>query len=317
MPAGSHPTLQEREGLLGDARLVALTVYVNEIDRAQEFYGDRLGLRLVRSERDDVALDVGPAELCLRRAGDDAIVLPPEHDDATDIVFLVEDIAAAHAGLEARGVCFERQRTYGIGAVIDFYDPDGHRLMLYEPSAHALTTPAERTMRDVWRAYGRGGEGLIGPPAGPPDGDPAEQGLAGKPLIYLFAFVKDIADARGFYEDGLGLGVIERSHCCNDDCPQDEKGVVKYEGHGVILSTHHLHGHHAVLDDYGTPYGARDYDNGLARGVAPVFALHGASSVADELAERGYERTAAAAGDGGELAGLVSPSGHLLYLRER
>lgn len=312
--SGESPTqLEARDGLLAHAQLESLTIYVRDIGRAQEFYEARLGLRPV-DEPGDVAYDVGPALLCLRLAEVDSIALPDEHDDASDIVFLVEDVETTKAALERRGIRFERQRTYGIGSVIDFYDPDGHRLMLYEPSAHALTTPAQETMRRVWREHGRGGEGLIGPSSAPGD-DPVEQGLDGKPLIYLFAFVKDIADARWFYEEALGLSVMERSHCCNDDCPDDEKGVVKYVGGGVILSTHHLHGHHAVHDDYGTPYGARDYEPRLARGVAPVFAVREVSRALETLAESGIEPLSVTA-SARPTAGIVSPSGHLLYIRE-
>jgi catechol 2,3-dioxygenase-like lactoylglutathione lyase family enzyme len=315
MSAEPQPMLESRDALLGDARLVSLTIYVNDLARAQEFYGDRLGLRVAERDDDQVSYDAGTALLSLRRAADDGIVLPHLHDDASDVVFLVEDVEATRTGLEGRGVRFERQRTYGIGSVIDFYDPDGHRLMLYEPSAHALTTPAKDTMRAVWRAHGRGGEGLLGPAAAPGSADPADQGLDGKPLIYVFAFVKDIADAREFYEEVLGLSVLERSHCCNDDCPDDEKGVVKYEGGGVILSTHHLHGHEAVLDDYGTPYGARDYEPDLARGVAPVFAVDRIGDALDALRGRGVE-AAEALVHRSTGVGVVSPSGHLLYIRE-
>jgi hypothetical protein len=224
-------------------------------------------------------------------------------------------VAAMRSALERRGLEIAHQRTYGVGTVVDFYDPDGHRLMLYEPSEHALTTPVEDRLRLIWRKSGRGGEGLIGPPAGPLAGDLLDVGLDGKPLIYFFLFIKDISQGAGFFERQLGLRVMDRSHCCSDACPDDEPGVIKYDGDGIILSTHHMHGHHTVLDDQGRPYAAREYDSRFAKGIAPAFRVRQVEGVVDELVERrvalrnGVVRTPTAT-----LTGFEAPSGHLFYV---
>jgi catechol 2,3-dioxygenase-like lactoylglutathione lyase family enzyme len=75
---------------------------VDDVDRAQAFYGDTLGLRT----------SVSDGILTLHIAGDrDTIVYPkPDHEPAgfTILNFPVDDIEAAVDALVARGVVFER-----------------------------------------------------------------------------------------------------------------------------------------------------------------------------------------------------------------
>ena len=313
MPGQPQAVFDERTGVLADTRMVSLVVYVRDVERSRDYYERLLGLTELSACADEARYDVGPVTLVLRRAADDGVPLPEGHDDASDVVFLVDDADAARSALERRGVEFAHRRTYGIGVVTDFYDPDGHRLMIYEPSGHALETPAGPTLRRVWREHGHGDSGRIGPAAGP-----ALEGLAGKPLVYVFVFVHEIGATRRFYEDtGLGMSVMDRSHCCNDACPDDEKGVVKYEAGEVILSTHHLHGHEAVRDDHGQAYGAREFSPADAKGVAPVLAVDDLTAALEALGERGIEPwRSPRPWEKGVAAGVVAPSGHLLYLHE-
>ena len=138
--------------------------------------------------------------LCLHRATDYGITLAGRSDDASDIVFLVDDVNAVRASLEARGVEFVRRRTYEIGLVTDFYDPDGHRLMMYQPSEKALSWPSGDKLRELWRASALGLSTLIGPPAVEVSDErvSALDGLRGKPLVYLFMFVPDSDSALEF-----------------------------------------------------------------------------------------------------------------------
>jgi predicted enzyme related to lactoylglutathione lyase len=307
----------ETRPVLADSEVVALIVYVDDLERARSFYEGPLGLHVADEDEVSVSYDTGAVRLWLRRAADDGVALPGHTDDSCDVVFLVDDVAALRAALESRGVQVSHQRTYGVGIVVDFYDPDGHRLMLYEPSDHALGTPVAGNLRDVWRSSGRGGDEVIGPAAAPPEDELVVLGLHGKPLIYFFLFIKDLGDGVEIFERQLGLRVLDRCHCCSDGCPDGEPGVVKYDGGEIILSTHHMHGHHSVLDDQGQPYAARDYDPEHAKGIAPVFRVSGIEDVVAELAARGVAfRNGIVRESAGALAGFVAPSGHLFYVFE-
>jgi catechol 2,3-dioxygenase-like lactoylglutathione lyase family enzyme len=310
----------EDRSLLEDARMASLVVYVRDLAESRDFYGRVLGLRALSREDGSERFDAGATMLDLRPAADWGITLSPQRDDSSDTVFLVDEVDAAVAALERRGVTFARQRTYEIGRVVDFYDPNGHRLMLYEPSEKAMRSSSAPKMRAVWRSAGRGGAERIGPPAValPPDARGEEaRGLAGKPLVYFFVFVEDMAAANTFFEDGLGLRALERTHCCNHACASEIKGVVKYDCGGVMVSTHHMHGHEAVVDDHGRPYGAKAYNPEHAKGVAPVLHVDDLGETVWRLARRGvplahtvrYSRE-------GATARVDAPSGHLFWLFE-
>jgi predicted enzyme related to lactoylglutathione lyase len=310
----------EDRSLLEDARMASLIVYVHDLAESRAFYGGLLGLRLVADEPGSVRFDAGETVIDLRPAAEHGITLAPQRDDSSDTVFLVDDVAAVTAALERRGVTFARKRTYEIGAVVDFYDPNGHRLMLYEPSEKAMRSSSAPKMRAVWRAAGRGSAERIGPPAAEVPVDAAdleERGLDGKPLIYFFVFVEDMEGANAFFEDALGLRALERTHCCNHACASEVKGVVKYDNGGVMLSTHHMHGHHAVVDDAGNPYGAKEFDPDHAKGVAPVFHVDDLGDAVWRLARRGLSVAHTVTyTHAGATARLDAPSGHLFWLHE-
>jgi catechol 2,3-dioxygenase-like lactoylglutathione lyase family enzyme len=305
---------------LAGSRIVQLNVHVSDLETSRAFYEQRLGLRKIEEDSESVKFDAGQTILCLNRADTYGIRLSSQRDDSSDVVFLVDDIQRMSAALEKRGVLFTRRRTYEIGSVVDFYDPNGHRLMLYQPSDHSMKSSSADKIRAIWRSCGRGKAEPIGPPAEAvtaSDKDLEEWGLDGKPLLYFFVFIKDREEAIDFYENRLGLHALERTHCCNQTCPGEVKGVDKYDGGGVILSTHHLHGHHAVLDDDGNPYGAQEFEPELAKGVAPVFCVNNLKQVIDESSQRGLAFSDIALGSlTGAAAKVDAPSGHLYYLYE-
>ena len=306
----------DRAPVLGAAPIVYLIVYVNDLVESRAFYADQLGLPILEADEDSVKLDAGRVVLCLHRAKDYGITLAGRRDDASDIVFLVDDVNAVRAALEARGVVFVRRRTYEIGLVTDFYDPNGHRLMIYQPSEKALSWPSGDKLRELWRASGRGGGTLIGPPA-VEIADPhvaARSGLAGKPLVYVFMFVPDSAEALEFYQMVLGLNAIENVHCCNPACPPDEKGIAKYDAGGLLLTTHHIH-RSPVVDDFGKVYSPRVADPEHVKGIVPVFHVRDLPEVVEKL-------KASPVGSIGEvlhshigdLARFEAPTGHLFYV---
>jgi predicted enzyme related to lactoylglutathione lyase len=304
-------------GVLAQAPVVYLILYVDDLSASREFYERRLGLRAVERDDDSVMYDAGGIMLSLNIASQYGVTLVGRHDDASDIVFMVDDFNAMRDALERRGVEFMRRRTYDVGMVTDFYDPDGHRLMIYQPSEEALSWPSGQKLRDVWRAFGRGGADLIGPPSSVEEKEQAfATGLDGKPVVYLFMFVPDSASAFAFYHTALGLQPMEAVHCCNPECPPDEKGIVKYDAGNLLLSTHHIH-RSPVVDDYGTVYSARSVESEHVGGIVPVFEVDDVAGAAARLKAQGVGFV----GDvmqsrRGKLARFSTAPGHTFLLYE-
>jgi catechol 2,3-dioxygenase-like lactoylglutathione lyase family enzyme len=299
-------------GTLSGARVAYLILYVRDLEESRNFYERQLGLRALEDDEDSVKLDVGLILLWLQRASDYGIPLAGRHDDSSDLVFLVEDVNSMRQILEARGVTFVRRRTYEIGLVTDFYDPNGHRLMLYQPSAKALSWPSGAKLRQVWAACGKGKTDLIGPPA--VRGEAA--GLEGQPLVYLFLFVPNSDEALAFYQRTLGLEDVERVHCCNPACPPEEKGIVKYDVGGLLLTTHHVH-RSPVVDDFGRVYSPKGVDPAHTKGVAPVFLTRNLPAVVERLSLRGVKcRAGIIRSHIGHVACIEADTGHAFYLYE-
>jgi catechol 2,3-dioxygenase-like lactoylglutathione lyase family enzyme len=82
---------------------------VDDLDKAQAFYGDTLGLNVDRADEMQI--------LQVRFAGDRHVIVyaKPDHQPATFTVlnFPVPDIDEAVDGLAARGVAFERYDGFG------------------------------------------------------------------------------------------------------------------------------------------------------------------------------------------------------------
>jgi|ERR1700733_1044573 len=314
MPTQTEQLVQETTNILAGSRLVYLILYVNDLAESRSFYEQQLGLRVIEADEDSVKFDAGQVMLYLHRASDYGVTLVGRADDSSDLVFLVDDINATRTALEARGVTFIRRRTYEIGLVTDFYDPNGHRLMIYQPSEKALSWPSGDKLRELWAASGRGGTDLIGPAAGPLSAEP--QGLDGKPLVYMFMFVPKSDEALAFYQGRLGLRNIEQVHCCNPACPPEEKGVAKYDAGGMLITTHHVH-RSPVVDDFGRIYSPTAVDPINARGIAPVFLATDIRSVMEKLTSNGVHFSSGVVrSDIGEIAKFEATTGHVFYLYE-
>lgn len=118
-------------------RLSALRLYVHRLDRAVDFYGQRLGLPIKADGRAQgwCVFSLGTVDLVVEAVLPDA----PEDEQAlvgrhTGISFAVDDIQSQQRLLAARGVPFagepERQ-TWG-GWLTGFEDPDGNELQLVQ-----------------------------------------------------------------------------------------------------------------------------------------------------------------------------------------
>jgi catechol 2,3-dioxygenase-like lactoylglutathione lyase family enzyme len=319
MLAEVRSTEQLPSEILAEARVVYLILYVRDLNESREFYEKKLGLRVIEADEDSVKYDAGLIILCLQRANDYNVTLAGRRDDSSDVVFLVDDVNEMRQNLEKRGVVFVRRRTYEIGLVTDFYDPNGHRLMIYQPSAKALSWESGKKLREVWRACGKGGSDLIGAASGPAsteDNDSILPGLDGKPLVYLFLFVPLSDDALLFYHRTLGLKAVERVHCCNPACPPEEKGIVKYDVGGMLMTTHHIH-RSPVVDDFGKVYSPTAVDPASTKAIVPVFHVQGIQHLTEQLSRNGV-----AFGEGivrshiGRVAKFEAPTGHVFYLYE-
>jgi catechol 2,3-dioxygenase-like lactoylglutathione lyase family enzyme len=197
---------------------------------------------------------------------------------------------------------------------------------LYQPSAEAMTWPSGDRIRAVVNLRtgvnaARGIDRFGGPPRPVDRRDDfnpilVERGLDGCELIYLFLFVFDAREAQRFYYDTLGLRAVEGGPC-SQLSGGDEEGVVKYDGGGVIVATHHIEPKRteAEVEEHLCP--PRELIDGRLKSVAPVFHVGDMDAEVRALKEvrpdipirRGDTAV-------GKIASLEDPSGHLIFLYE-
>jgi len=125
--------------MLGTSKLMAFAA-TRDAARARTFYAEVLGLRLIADEPHAVVFDANGTMLRLQKVPDFPGV------GHTILGWEVADINAAIAGLERRGVSFERYDVIpaddkGVWTVPDgtriawFKDPDGNTLSLTQLTA--------------------------------------------------------------------------------------------------------------------------------------------------------------------------------------
>ena len=100
--------------------------------RSIAFYRDKLGLALKGQNEGFAFFDGGGVTLCLSESL--ARVSNPVAG-ATEVVFSVGDVRAAHEALRARGVEFTHEPRTVTGPMwaANFNDPDGHKLSIFGP----------------------------------------------------------------------------------------------------------------------------------------------------------------------------------------
>jgi methylmalonyl-CoA/ethylmalonyl-CoA epimerase len=115
---------------LSKASIVILAV--TDLNRAVEFYRDRLGLKLTSTNEDFAFLDAGGFTIALRGGRPKA---EPVDLTSVEIAFEVEHVKTAHQALRAQGVEFKREPRIITGTTwaTDFRDPDGHVLSIVGP----------------------------------------------------------------------------------------------------------------------------------------------------------------------------------------
>jgi methylmalonyl-CoA/ethylmalonyl-CoA epimerase len=105
---------------------------VTDLNRAIEFYRERLGLKMTSTNEDFAFFDGGGFTIALRGGR-------PKSDPAdlmsVEIAFAVEHVKAAHQALRTLGVEFKREPRIITGTTwaTDFRDPDGHVLSIVGP----------------------------------------------------------------------------------------------------------------------------------------------------------------------------------------
>jgi len=115
---------------LSKASIVILAV--TDLNRAVEFYRDRLGLKLTSTNEDFAFFDAGGFTIALRGGRPKA---EPADLASVEIAFAVEHVKTAHQALRAQGVEFKRDPRIITGTTwaTDFRDPDGHVLSIVGP----------------------------------------------------------------------------------------------------------------------------------------------------------------------------------------
>ena len=117
--------------MAGDLRHIdAVYYWTADMDRAVKFYQEVLGLPLVRRDGSQWAeFDAGAVRFALHGA----VHGHPSEPGGT-VMFRVDDLDAARAALEARGVEFADHvgEVEGFARFASFLDPDGNRIDIVE-----------------------------------------------------------------------------------------------------------------------------------------------------------------------------------------
>jgi catechol 2,3-dioxygenase-like lactoylglutathione lyase family enzyme len=286
--------------MLKNSRVSYVFLYVRDLAIARSFYEKKLGFRVVEEDSAAVKYDAGDVILALNRASDYGLILSDSPDSL--LVFYTPSIEPVVDRLRDASVEVGTVDRYEIGAVAELKDPDGHAFSVYEPSQEALAWPSGSKIRAIISDSHIGG--LNG-------GLNAERRLhSNRPhwlgdckMIYLFLFVRDAAEAAAFYDGVLGLKLLECS-ACSGGGPQN--GVVKYDGGGVILTTH-----------YSDQLAKKAVDSSRDKGLAVVFNVDNIERASDELRSTGLTfGSRIINSEIGKVIRFSDPNGHGFYLHE-
>jgi catechol 2,3-dioxygenase-like lactoylglutathione lyase family enzyme len=117
------------------SQITAVMLGVRDLPKALAFYEGQLGLPLIMKETEIALLQCGTVMLGLSRG---LASNAPALAGATEVVFQVGNIRAAHLDMKTRGIVFvdePRQVTPAHWAV-HFRDVDGHLLSIFGPEGH-------------------------------------------------------------------------------------------------------------------------------------------------------------------------------------
>jgi len=118
-----------------------LSVPTRDLDVAVEFYGTTLGLPCSVCLKDRNYAEFETGNLTLSVMVPDKMGI--EHHALRHVALHVDDMQAARASLEARGVAFHGDTLdTGVCHMAFFSDPDGNQLMLHHRYAPRAAKPA-------------------------------------------------------------------------------------------------------------------------------------------------------------------------------
>jgi catechol 2,3-dioxygenase-like lactoylglutathione lyase family enzyme len=114
------------------SQINAVMLGVRDLPQALAFYKEKLGLKVIIEEPQLALLECGTVMLGLSRGHAHAA---PHVAGATEVVFQVETVRAAHRALTAQGVSFvtEPHQVTPTDWAAHFRDRDGHLLSIFGP----------------------------------------------------------------------------------------------------------------------------------------------------------------------------------------
>lgn len=118
-----------------------VSIPTTDVERAAEFYGEVLGMQRAVYMPERNFAEFEPGDVTLSVYDPVKMGVRPDHTPNTHAVALhVEDVAAARAELESRGVEFAADTfDTGVCHMAFFNDPDGNPLMLHHRYAPRTT----------------------------------------------------------------------------------------------------------------------------------------------------------------------------------
>jgi predicted enzyme related to lactoylglutathione lyase len=117
-----------------------VSVPTRDLERAVAFYGETLGLHrsVYRPERNFAEFETGTVTLSV--VNPERMGIGSFQANANHIALQVEDVAAARAALEERGIAFHGETLdTTVCHMAIFSDPDGNALMLHHRYAPRVT----------------------------------------------------------------------------------------------------------------------------------------------------------------------------------
>lgn len=114
------------------SQISAIMLGVRDVPQALAFYEEKLGLEVIMREPQLALLQCGTVMLGLSRGH---VHAAPNVTGATEVVFRVETVRAAHRDLTSQGVSFtsEPHQATPTDWVAHFRDVDGHLLSIFGP----------------------------------------------------------------------------------------------------------------------------------------------------------------------------------------
>ena len=118
------------------SRISAVMLGVRDLPQSLAFYRDKLGLTVIMQEASLALLQCGTVILGLSRGH---VNLAQQVVGATEVVFAVDNVRAAHQALSANGISFttEPRQATQTDWVAHFKDVDGHLLSIFGPEGKA------------------------------------------------------------------------------------------------------------------------------------------------------------------------------------